>query len=253
VVTDNAQADPRWLNRALAEAEGFHASVAVPLLFGGHCYAALCVSRRSRGGFRPEETALLASLAGQAGSALENARLYEGLREKNQHLRELFEIARRASVSLTLSDVIPTLAKAAAGLVGHDGASIRLLDDSGAHLLAVAHHGLSEAFVNRGPVAATEGVAGRVLGAGQPVFIEDLESDMAYVHRGHALAEGIRSMALVPLRSRDHTIGVLATYARSSRRYHQTEMDLLAEFANVAAITIENARLYEQARSGPPV
>ncbi len=248
LVTDNAQVDPRWVNRALAEAEGFQASVAVPLLFGGRCYGALCVSRRSRGGFRAEEAALLTSLASQAASALENASLYEGLREKNQHLQELFDVARQASISLTLSDLIPTLVKAAAGLVGHDAASIRLLNESGTELLAVAHHGLSETFANRGPIPVSEAIVGRNLLAGQPRFIEELEGNTDYRLREQALAEGIRALALVPLRSRDHTIGVLATYARSARPYHQADKDLLAEFANVAAITIENARQYEQAQ-----
>src|SRR3990170_3006539 len=56
-------------------------------------------------------------------------------------------------------------------------------------------------------------------------------------------------MAVAPLLYKGDVIGVLALYSTEYSAYDQIKLDLLASFANQAAIAIENARLYEQTKS----
>ena len=171
------------------------------------------------------------------------------LAQKNTHLQALFETAHRATESLNLSDILPQLVRAAAELVGADASSIRLLDRSGTLLEALAHHNLSDAFAGRGPVRVGEGLTGRVFRDGQPVLVEDIEQDHRVLHREQLLAEGTRSAAIVPLRSHGRIIGVLTVYGRTSRSHSARDLDLLSQFADLAAVAIENARLYEDAQA----
>jgi len=179
------------------------------------------------------------------------ARVEERTRElarKNAHLWALFETARLATLSLNLGDILPPLAKSAAELIGADASSIRLLDRSGTLLETVAHHGLSETFARCGPVKVGEGMTGRMVLDGKPVVVGDVERDRRVQHRAEILAEGLRSLAIVPLRSRDRIIGTLTVYARTVRRFPPDEVALLGQFGNLAALAIGNARLYQQAR-----
>src|SRR3990170_5007928 len=55
-------------------------------------------------------------------------------------------------------------------------------------------------------------------------------------------------MAVAPLLYKGDVIGVLALYSTEYSAYDQIKLDLLASFANQAAIAIENARLYEETK-----
>ncbi len=58
-----------------------------------------------------------------------------------------------------------------------------------------------------------------------------------------------RSTVTVPLRSRGRTIGSLVTYwAETPRQYDQQDVPLFEELTKRAAVSIENARLYERER-----
>jgi len=62
-------------------------------------------------------------------------------------------------------------------------------------------------------------------------------------------AAGVKSMLAVPLLSRDKTLGVITfATAESGRRYSTHDLAVAEEIARRAAIAIDNARLYEQAR-----
>src|SRR5206468_11778696 len=71
--------------RRLIAAEGFHAVLSVPLMSKGEVYGALAAYWWQPYTPAASEIALLSALAGQAGLALENARLY---RETARHLDE---------------------------------------------------------------------------------------------------------------------------------------------------------------------
>jgi GAF domain-containing protein len=196
--------------------------------------------------FAPAEIRLVEAIARQAAAVLASARLYESLARNNAHLEVLFETARRATLSLHLDEILPVLVQSAMELIGGDGSSIRLLDPAGTTLEAVAHHGLGQSFTERRHVKMGEGFSRAIVDEGKTIAIEDLLEDRRYVQRDVALAEGLRSLVITPLRSRDRVIGALVVYSRRPRRYSEEETALLAQFANLAAIAIENATLFAE-------
>jgi signal transduction histidine kinase len=62
-------------------------------------------------------------------------------------------------------------------------------------------------------------------------------------------AVGVRSLLIVPLRARDRTLGALTLLSsRRTRRYRRADLALAEELALRAAVAIDNARLYREAR-----
>jgi PAS domain S-box-containing protein len=60
---------------------------------------------------------------------------------------------------------------------------------------------------------------------------------------------GFSSAILVPLRARGNTLGAVTfVYAESKRTYTQADVHFAEELANYAALAIDNARLYDEAR-----
>ncbi|MFQ5830679.1 MAG: ATP-binding protein [Candidatus Methylomirabilia bacterium] len=98
---------------------------------------------------------------------------------------------------------------------------------------------------------AGEGVAGRVLGEGQPVVIEEGAAGAAAVPPldPFLASRGLRTAVAMPLRRGKNVIGALLVAYRAPRRVDDDYLVLLSSAAHLAAVAIENARLYTQAQT----
>jgi signal transduction histidine kinase len=60
----------------------------------------------------------------------------------------------------------------------------------------------------------------------------------------------IKSLVIAPLRTRDQVIGAIQlVWADSDRRYTEADLHFAEEFAQRAALAVDNARLYQEART----
>ncbi|WP_233585093.1 ATP-binding protein [Corallococcus sp. CA054B] len=91
---------------------------------------------------------------------------------------------------------------------------------------------------------------------GQPLLVEDFTDDLLPhftddLERLALLKElRVRSLVVVPLVTGERSLGLLSfiTTHRSGRRYTKADLPFLQELANRAALSMENARLYREAR-----
>lgn len=104
--------DPRLLNRAWAQAEGFRAFAGVPLLRGERCLGSLTAVRRTPRPFRGEEIGLLRAFADQAAIAVENAQLFG-------ELKQAYEELQRTQAQLVEAEKLEAIT-ALAGAAAHE-------------------------------------------------------------------------------------------------------------------------------------
>ena len=123
-------------------------------------------------------------------------------------------------------------------------ATIRLLDDSGKKLCLVASYGLSEKYLNRGPVD-TEGNIIEALNE-KPVAIHDVSTDTRLRYRKEAEEEGIKSMLTLPIMSRGKVIGILRLLSGWPRHFNDEEIAFAVALAEHGGVAIENARMFER-------
>jgi len=82
-----------------------------------------------------------------------------------------------------------------------------------------------------------------------PVMVDNLLKDTKYRHDPFDKAGKFRSMICVPLIEKDKVVGTLSIYSRRLAFYSNWDKKVLGLFAAQASIAIENARLFEKARS----
>jgi hypothetical protein len=93
-----------------------------------------------------------------------------------------------------------------------------------------------------------QGLGGKVWQAGEPIIVDDYQT---WSNRlTHVDSSAVRAVAGVPLKSDDHVLGVLglAFDVDSGRTFGPAEIELLNRFAELAAVAIDNAQLYQQAQ-----
>jgi len=102
LVIDDSSQDTQ-LGRPIVTAEGIKSQLIVPLKSKGEVIGTLCVARRRPRRYTVEEVELLSSIGNQIGATLENARLYQEmrqtlkqLRQSEERYRDLFESASDA-------------------------------------------------------------------------------------------------------------------------------------------------------------
>jgi GAF domain-containing protein len=160
----------------------------------------------------------------------------------------LYQITLQISSSLDLDDVLSYLTEETAQAVGAKASSVRLLDETGATLEMRAVYGLSDAYLNKGPVDLSRSSVDRYILEGNATQLADVTHDSSFQYPEEAAQEGIVSVASVPLIARGRPIGVLRVYSGQRRTFADPDMRFLTAVADLAALSIENARLYDQMR-----
>lgn len=93
-------------------------------------------------------------------------------------------------------------------------------------------------------------IVNEVAATGKPVLTDNASQDERYQQKQSIVGYALRSILAVPLKVRDEIIGVVYCDNRVLQGlFQQHELNLLTAFGNQAAVAIENARLFEAARS----
>ncbi len=265
VAVDDLRHDPRLREAAPAAREaGLRGALAVPLLVGDDAIGLLAVyaDRRQIG---PQETALLAALAGQLAVAVQNAQLHERATrlgaEREEALRAeraaarrlgaLYEVSRSFASTLSLGDTLEALCRTVVDLLDVDAAVIRMPDERREQLVPHAIHvkdgELREAVTAlfRRPTPFGTPTPQQLWRTGRPVRIEPREGDMlsfvsTFLEKGW-------TAALVPMAKAGEVMASVTLYSfrPGAPLSDETIEDALA-LVGQASLAIDNARLYLQ-------
>ena len=120
--------------------------------------------------------------------------------------------------------------------------SVLLLDENRRTLKRVACFGLSEKYLNKGPVLADKNIAETL--KGRTIAIQDVFKDTGIQYKKEKKEEGIVSMLYVPIKSKEDVIGVLMVYSARKREFTEDEVLLVTALAYQGGLAINNACTY---------
>jgi PAS domain S-box-containing protein len=248
VAINDAATDPRIRYKKEAEEEGIKSMLTLPIIARGKVIGVLRLLTGHPRNFSDEEIDFAASLAKQCGTAIENARLYEGQYREIKYLKTIQEVSRAISTTLHVREVLDMIVHRIPEIMDTKAATIRLLDESGKKLELAASYGLSERYLNRGPVDAEESIS--VALEGKPLAIYDATTDPRIYYRDEAKEEGIKSMLVVPIVVHGKIIGIMRLLTDCFREFRQDEIEFAVALAEHGGIAIENAKMYEKMKGG---
>jgi GAF domain-containing protein len=235
---------------ALVGSEGAPALCA-PLVHQGSVLGTLGLYGRVGGArgepatFGEADLQLLMAFSAQAAVAIENARLFAATEQRATELSTLREIGQAIAARLELPAVLEAVVAGALQLLGSQYAQILLWDEATQMLRYGAAVGPEADRVRVQVFELGRGINGTVALTRQPMLLDDYQASP------YALPEfpDIVATITTPVLFGDRLLGVLHSHSsQPGKRFTPDDLRRFQLLATQAAIAIENARLFEEAR-----
>jgi phosphoserine phosphatase RsbU/P len=234
----DVKSDPRYLPAV----DEVRSELAVPLVVRGRVIGVLDIESRQLDYFTSYQQMLLTLVASRIGTAVENARLFESAQKQAETLLLLNEIGREANASLQVEEVLRRAAELAKRLIDYQIFSILLYDETA----AVFRHRVTVKFGQRvqekSVVPEHEGIVGAAAKQRRPVVVPDVALDPRY----RMVNAETRSELAVPMIYKTRVVGVMDLESPQLNYFTADHVQVLSILAAHLAVSIENARLYEQ-------
>jgi signal transduction histidine kinase len=163
---------------------------------------------------------------------------------KLDRYKTLNEISSVISQSLDLEEILCSALEQVLRAVGLDTGGIYLYDQKSKTLTVAAQHGFKPDFIKEiDNLKIGEGFSGQVMESGKPLVIRDISRD-SRLSRGIVPEAGLTSLAVVPLRSKQETLGTLFLISHDLRDFDEQEMQLLLSAGQQIGVAVENASLF---------
>jgi adenylate cyclase len=121
---------------------------------------------------------------------------------------------------------------------------LMLRDERGEMVSRIARNWEQES-INQNEFAISRSIVQRVIDGGEAILTTNAREDPRFGGQESIIAFNLRSILCVPLMVKNDIIGVIYTDNRiRSGIFSESDRDLLIAFANQAAVSIENARLF---------
>ena len=176
----------------------------------------------------------------------ERKRAEEEVREKSKQLEALYELGKKVTTIISMEELLPWIAEEAKKLLDADLCSYRLKEGDYLVRGGGTREGLE--LMSKEKIKIGEGVGGLAAELKKPIIIsENLADEPKYLfeHEKKTGRSSFRSFLGVPMMINGDIKGVLNVYTKEPRRFTDSDVELLVSFAGMAAVALENARLFK--------
>jgi sigma-B regulation protein RsbU (phosphoserine phosphatase) len=236
-VSDTSK-DPRYINAI----DSVRSELAVPLMLQGKCVGVLDIQSRHLDYFTRDQQNILTLLGSRLAVAIENARLFQKVSSQAETLLLLNEVARETGSILDVEELLRRAAEQTKRVIDYQILSLMLYDEDQKifrHRLDVKHGHRVQGKLR---AAVTEGIVGAAATLREPVLVPDVMVDPRYV----MVNPETRSELAIPMIHKGKVIGVLDLESPQLNYFTDDHVQTLSILAANLAVSLENARLYEQ-------
>ena len=242
------QVDPRFRERAWAQAEGLLSFVGVPLMLDDVPIGVLLCWTRQRREFTSDDVTLAEALATSAAVGIRNARLHEETQLRLRHTETLVAVSQALSATLDLTEVLRRATREMVRALGGDTGVAWLLTHDRSQFVPLVGYHIPKDVVGT-PLAASLRMDDPVIEALRvakgPIAASDSQSEV-WSSMPAAQALPHKSMLIQPIYWKDELIGGFSVlWLKKTHRFTPDELRLAEGIALQGALAVENSRLYE--------
>ena len=261
LIVDNVYIDPELqLLEDYWKAMGTQTALVLSIATGNDLHGLIVLHNHTR--LNSSEVDLARTISNQVAVAVQNAKLFEQLRNlteelearvnlrtlelEREHTRAetLLGIITELSASLDMDIVLNRTLALINRISGAEHSTIILSNPADASLLRRASQGYALPAREGGDMTdlqMNEGLAGWVIDQREAALIDDVRYDPRWVFRGDTEH---RSAIAIPLMLGAEALGALILYHREIGHFSTEQLDLISAAAKQIAVAVNNAHLY---------
>lgn len=160
-----------------------------------------------------------------------------------QCIRIFETIGNAFNTPMSTEDLVELIGRVVVEQFEAKGCVLRLLSRDRQVLEEAASYGLSERFLQKGPVAVGKSVQEAL--EGKVVVIQDCTTDPRIQYPAAHAEEGIRTLVNVPLASRGQVLGVLRLYSAQDRHYSERDLEILRVVASFCTTALVHSMFHK--------
>lgn len=170
------------------------------------------------------------------------------LERRVSELAAMQNVSRAISSALDVNVVLEKIMDRSKEVMSAEASSLLVLDKEIGRLRFHVARGAAGEALKSVTVELGHGIAGWVAKTGQPLLIPDAYQDPRFdPSYDHKSGFRTRSILTVPIKIKDQVEGVVQVInKKDGSSFDQQDLDLFQSFADMASISLENARLFEQ-------
>ncbi len=186
--------------------------------------------------------------AGREPSINEVAELLKAEKRRADQFRVIAEVGRQITSIMDIDEVLDQVVHLIQKTFGYDHVAIAMIEENYAVYRVGAGRLWENPAFDFNPShleIGSEGITGQVAATGKVMYLPDVREDPAYVEMQ---GSGTLSEITVPIKVKGKIIGVLDAQSDRIDAFDESDLVVLQSLADQAAVALENAQLYKQAK-----
>jgi GAF domain-containing protein len=165
------------------------------------------------------------------------------MRKEIMNYETLLKVTHAVVMSKDPEEVALLIVESVKSALEAKGCALFLFNRKTNELEVAASMGLSEEYLNKGPLSAMRSIAHSLKDG--PVAIDDVTDDPRIQYPEEAKKEGIFSILSVPIVLRENPIGVMRVYSAEPWEATLEDVNFVQAVAQIAGMALEMSRLYK--------
>jgi CheY-like chemotaxis protein/signal transduction histidine kinase len=221
--------------------------LAVPMQYEDQTLGVIALIKAGLHQFSDAHLRILSILAGQAGVAIENARLMQQERRRTRQLSLINEVSKKAASTLDIDELCHLAVDAIHSEYEHAQVLLMLVDDQKEALYLQTQKGPYTSKISKKIKYELSGVSieSRAAKTGEIIAARNIKSEKSI----DALIPESESELAVPIKKGDNLIGVLHLVSNKLYDFDEKDIAMMKTMSDQIAMAIENARLYESEKN----
>ena len=167
--------------------------------------------------------------------------------QQQARLSALYDVSSQLGKSLDLDEVLNQVMDSIIQLTGAERGFLMLFDEETGQLVTRAARNVDQETIDGDAMNISRTVVERAVASGEGILTSNAQEDARFSGQQSVVGYQLRSIMCAPLQARSFTLGAVYVDNRlMAGVFENADIDLLATFANQAAVAIENARLFTQ-------
>ncbi|MEW6136834.1 MAG: GAF domain-containing sensor histidine kinase [Thermodesulfobacteriota bacterium] len=243
--------DPRYYPE-MTKKSGFQIRkvLQVPLNTREKTIGVLMAMNKIGGDFTESDEKLLSSMAGSIALALENATMYQKVKKSRDDLEMLYRSSMALATTMDLDHLLEVLMNELRTALDTEVAGVLLYDERKGDLYwreAQDDEGIIDAKSTELRIPLDKSISGQVFQTGEPALLNNPSANPLFFKPFEYKAGfSIRNEIIVPLHTREKTIGCLVTMNRRHGQFTEDDVQILSSLAGVVAMAVENYMFFEE-------